>query len=269
MTRDELEKIFNKWHTSSQRIQSKLAVTFYEVKKFIESSAEIWVTESSQIEKRIKSKYQTAEEYWITRWRKGYIYYKWQGDYSRDLRSLINHPSYLLEDIVEKYNLKQPTEERTLERITQYVHNNYQYISDIDNFKSKEWWADTDIISQKLQDDCDGLAMLLKALALECGVPDWKLKVAAGFVFLPGTEQKENDLKSAQIGGHAYCLYCRNEKEWVVLDPTWEDGSEPIESRVLHKEDPRYNPQERPLFFTLTKQHIFIQEDVKILNRKS
>jgi len=194
-------------------------------------------------------------EAWNTKWPKANIKYRFQGEYYRESRTLINYPSYIAQDIVKKYNLKKNTEEETLFAILNFCDKEIPYAFDINNYNVNEMWEDSDIILQKMRDDCDGKAIVFKALALACDVPDYKIKVCAGWVIKPGT-------KSDKVG-HAYPIYLWN-NNWYVLDPTYYPDYTAVKDRKVHKDLDNYYPIEKPIWWTFTKEFCFAQKDIEL-----
>ena len=69
--------------------------------------------------------------------------------------------------------------------------------------------------------DCEDGAYLIASLMLVAGIPEWRVRVAAGWVQTGG---------GAEQGGHAYCCYCReSDNNWVALDWCYlEDPETPV-----------------------------------------
>ena len=177
------------------------------------------------------------EQFWISKWDKKVVKYKAQNKLYRDIRTLINYPSWIAEDVLSKIISKSNSinEEEKINLIMKWVHKNIKYKKDIEEWKSKEFWADSDIIFQKQNDDCDGYAIAFKTLTLAAGIPDWKVKVVAGYT-------KKNK-------GHAYCIYLNNKNQWVTADACWSDKL----GDIPHKENKKYGK----IWFTFSKEHTF------------
>ena len=177
------------------------------------------------------------KHHWINKWDKQTVKYKAQNGYYRDIRTLINYPSWIADDVLKKTGIKSKSisEKEKMNLIMKWVHNNIKYKKDIAQWKSPEFWADSDIILQQLRDDCEGYSIVLKTMTLAANIPDWKVKVVAGYT-------KNNK-------GHSYCIYLDKENKWVTADATWTDKI----GKIPHKEDTRYGN----IWFTFNKQHTF------------
>ena len=192
------------------------------------------------------------ESYWRSKWTHNPIRYKAQGDYYRDIRGLINYPSYIADEVVLFNGLKKDTDEETILNLIKWVHKNIKYQNDSVTWNANEYWADSDIILQKKVDDCDGLSYVFKTLSLVCGIPDYKVKILAGYVTDP--------MDKTKIVGHAYPIYLYNDK-WRIVDPTYyPDWNTPIKDRMDASKDGRY----KTVWFGFTKEDCFSQKKIDL-----
>ena len=183
------------------------------------------------------------KEYWVNKWSKGTVKYKAQNNLFRDIRTLINYPSWIADEVLYKIGIRQnSTDDEKLKQIIKWVNNSIKYRKDIEEWKSSEFWADSDIIFQKQLDDCDGYAIALKTLTLAANIPDWKVKVVAGYTRLNR--------------GHAYCIFLNNKNHWVTADACWSNklGTMP------HKNNKKYGI----IWFTFTKNYTFSESNKTI-----
>lgn len=200
------------------------------------------------------------ENYWNLKWPKTIIRYKSQGKVYRDVRTLINYPSYLADEIVKTKRLKKDTEDKTILAILKWIVTNYHYRFDINNpvfgGKFAEFWMDSDIAIQMKYRDCEDNAILLKALSLAAGVPDYKVHVIAGWVKDPSNPKGKV--------GHAYPTYIFEGKEYIV-DPTYyPDYRTTFDKRKTLQEDPRYNPIKNSIWWCFTKDFCFGRKQVTL-----
>jgi len=230
----------------------KVEQTLIDVQKELElKTKEIseLVAENDKLKNSLVPVESKEEEYWNNKWSRSIIRYKTQGKYYRDVRTLINYPSYIAQEIVSKNNLKKDTEEKTILALIEWCSKNIYYQFDDKNYGSPEWWADSDIILQKFIDDCDGKACAFKTLALTCDIPDYKIHIVAGWVKDP-----KNLTTSV---GHAYPTYIFENKEYPC-DPTYyPDWKTPFNKRQTLKEDKRYNPIDKSIWWCFTKEFTF------------
>jgi len=100
----------------------------------------------------------------------------------------------LLEDIA--YIKTYDTNKAKIRAILKYVHNNLRYVSDNIVWKVSEYWQTPSETESLKTGDCEDGALLIYAIAVECGIPDYQLYIVAGEV---------------QGGGHCYCVYVSEE----------------------------------------------------------
>ena len=182
------------------------------------------------------------ERYWNYKWRHNTIRHKAQDGLYRDVRSIINYPSYIAEETVLFNNLKKSTEEDTLFTILNWVVNNIKYARDMTTRKTIEFWEDSDITLQRKTGDCEDFALIFKALCLACGIPDYKVKIVAGDVVIG-----EN-----KTGGHAYPIVLY-ENKWYAFDCTYYVDKTPLKERIEVKNDNRY----KRIWWTFNKKFCF------------
>lgn len=195
-----------------------------------------------------------AADYWNSKWPKNIIRYKSQGRYYRDVRTLINYPSYLADEIVKKHKLKKNSDDLTTLAILKYVARNYTYSFDINNpnvGKFSEYWQDSDIAIQNRYRDCEDNALVIKALSLSAGVEDYKVKIVAGWVVDPKNTEKRI--------GHAYNLFLYKSK-WYTIDATYFPDFSSFDKRVEHKNNKYY----KSIWWTFSKSYCWSQKSVEI-----
>jgi len=195
--------------------------------------------------------------FWNNKWPKGKILYKAQGDYLRDVRTLLCDHSAILKKIIVTNDLIGENDNETVCKITCWCIKNIKYESDLPNFGKMEYWAHPEIVVQKGRDDCDGYACLIKSMSLVAGVDDWKMKLCAGNVANPNNPDDSI--------GHAYCIYLHegetvDNDRWVCLDGCYFPNYDRVENRIEHKRDNRY----REIWWTSTREHNFIQHDTVV-----
>lgn len=127
-----------------------------------------------------------------------------------DVRVLISANDALLQQVIEENNLKADSYDETMWRIQKWVVANLKYVGDDQNEGVSEYWQfPFETISLGIG-DCEDGAVLTASLALNAGIPSFRVRVAAGYV-QPGPQ--------AELGGHGYCVYLReSDDEFVILD---------------------------------------------------
>jgi len=177
---------------------------------------------------REKMKLEKWEKYWTKKHPKKnitYIRHETDGDYHIDVRSFFmpdfNYPSF-------KYGKIDEVALRCLVFVMEKIH----YVSDLKEFGYEEYWPFAYQTLKRKRGDCDGGAILLANIMLHNGIPNWRVRLNAGWVKEPYTSKKV---------GHAYVTYCREtDNEWVVLDWTYYPSYHNIEDRPLHKDMRKY-----------------------------
>ena len=134
------------------------------------------------------------------------------------------------------------------------------YIEDLGKTKMRDFEVkDTHTFVFKngiISHQCEDGSLLIKALCNLAGVPDYKIKVCAGWVeYGSGT------------CGHAYCIYLRDNDTWCVLDGCYYYTTTAISNRIEHKEDTKYNPKPGSIWWTFTQKYSYAQRDTAVLGR--
>jgi hypothetical protein len=91
---------------------------------------------------------------------------------------------------------------------------------------------------------CEDGAILIKSLSLVAGVPDWKIKIMAGNV---------------TGGGHAYCVYIREDEAEVILDWCYWPNRLPIASRPDRATEKNY----QAIWFTFDRMHGYAPKPIE------
>jgi hypothetical protein len=120
-----------------------------------------------------------------------------------------------------------------MQNIQKWVVCNLQYLGDdINNYTMEYWQFPFETLADKTG-DCEDGALLIASLALNAGVPSFRIRVVAGMV---------QPAPTAPQGGHGYVSYLREaDNQWVILDWCYlEDSSIPVSSKPLHKNNPYY-----------------------------
>jgi hypothetical protein len=92
--------------------------------------------------------------------------------------------------------------------------------------------------------DCEDGAILIAALAINAGIPSYRVKVAAGFVDT-GTVS----------GGHAYCIYLASDDEWRIIDWCfYQDYSVPVLQKPFAKNG-GFNNYYKDVWFTFNDEY--------------
>jgi predicted transglutaminase-like cysteine proteinase len=117
-----------------------------------------------------------------------------------------------------------------------------KYVADIESNTYTEFWQFPTETLTLGTGDCECGSILIASLLLNAGIPQYRVKVAAGWV----------DIGKGQKGGHAYCIYLREtDNEWVPLDWCFLPNNLPVQQRPTLKIDKNY----LDIWFTFNNQY--------------
>lgn len=203
-----------------------------------------------------------SRRYWESKWPESVGIYKAQGVLERDVRTLLTDRSHILEPIVKLNELDKGTDDEKIVKILKWAVRNIQYEFDQSNHGVNEYWQHPEETLYLEEGDCEDFALLIKSLALIAGIPDYKVKVCAGWVQDPRDKRKKV--------GHAYCIYLREDNpdykkwSWCIIDGTYYVDYNPVPKRIEHKQDSRYYPISQPIWWTFTLKALYSQKDVVV-----
>jgi len=207
------------------------------------------------------------QNYWDNKWPKAPIIYEGRvlktgtSTIGIDVKDFITVNDVMLEEVVRRYNLKKGTLNETAWAVQKWVCNFLTYKYDDDANKCPEFWQFPFETLQSEVGDCEDGAILIAALGTVAEIPNWKIKVAAGYV---------QESPSAPEGGHAYCIYLADRKEterkleWVILDWCYfADPKNSPEKKPLAR-DGGYNNCYKETWFTFNNEFSWNQQSLKI-----
>lgn len=125
------------------------------------------------------------------------------------------------------------TNDEKMYKIEQWVQNNIEYVSDIENYKQAELWAYPTMTLNRKSGDCEDGAFLMHSLALHAGISPDRLRTYGGLVW--------GDPYGITTAGHAWTAYKReSDDEWVIADWCYWAKDTPLDKRMTMKEDFKY-----------------------------
>ena len=119
----------------------------------------------------------------------------------------------LLEEIVKKEKFYIHKKDIAIIKILRYVKQNYNYITDFDNFKQIELWEDIDEVIANKKGDCESQNTLIYLLALATGISQDQM-----FAFTC----------NSTVGGHFAIFYFT--PEYSKIENKFQDGLFVIDS---------------------------------------
>lgn len=207
-------------------------------------------------------------DYWNNKWEKKSVIYtsrtlpKRTTEISTDVRSFICANDDIVKELIEKYDLKKKTYNETAHACQKFVVDFLTYTDDETNDGAEEFWQfPCETIASRLG-DCEDGAILMASLMINAGIPNWRVKVAAGTV---------QPQPTAPLGGHAYCIYLADRadetKEWEIHDWCYfEDSAVPTGKKYLAK-DGGYKGVYKDIWFTFNNQYAWSNEISKVEGR--
>ena len=179
-----------------------------------------------------------------------------------DVKNFISANDEVLKKYIEKYGLKKETHNETAHAIQKFIVENFKYAYDNDSEGIPEYWQfpyESLIDGQTTGFDCEDGAILMASLMLNCGIPSYRVKVAAGYV---------KQSPTAPSCGHAYVLYLadreEDNQEWIIADWCYyQDVELKCEDKPLAKEG-GYNGCYGEIWWTFNDQYSWSNEEVRI-----
>jgi hypothetical protein len=143
-------------------------------------------------------------------------------------------------------------------KLESYQGKFIDYIGDIEENETYEFWQFPFETIRSGRGDCEDGAILMASLAINAGIPSFRVKVAAGDV----------DDNLGNFGGHAYCIYLASDDEWRIIDWCWyEDPEISILKKPLARKGGQYNSYKNT-WFTFNNQYSWNQTELDILVSK-
>jgi len=203
-----------------------------------------------------------------------------------DVKSFIFDNDAIMKYIISKYNLKKSSNDDTILSIQQFICDGHMqdffadfdftvsplsnsfrnrptktltYASDI-KYQTLDYWLFPFETAATGYGDCEDGAIWIASLAINAGVPNWRVKIAIGNVsnrsdypLAPSFDdvplgQWNNRPPHPTIpnwrlseGGHTYCIYLASDDEWRVIDWCYfPDQNISTLNKLLAKNNKRY-----------------------------
>jgi hypothetical protein len=145
-----------------------------------------------------------------------------------DVKTMVASNDDFLKKVISHYNLKGSTHDETVHNIQKWVVQHITYLGDnINNYTMEYWQFPFETLADKTG-DCEDGSLLMASMAINAGVPAFRVRVVAGMV---------QPAPTAPEGGHGYMSYLREtDNQWVIIDWCYlEDSSVPVSLKPLHK----------------------------------
>jgi hypothetical protein len=190
-----------------------------------------------------------------------------------DVKAFILDNDEIMKRIIARYSLKKETHDDTILAIQKWVCRGkilegtssekpvLTYTGDLDENDTYEFWQFPFETVSSNRGDCEDGAILIASLAINAGVPAYRVKVAAGDVTNRHLVTSESQVSE---GGHAYCIYLASDGEWRNIDWCYyEDSDTPVLQKPLSKNG-GYKECYKDTWFTFNNQFAWNQTSLSI-----
>jgi hypothetical protein len=187
------------------------------------------------------------ENYWDNKRQKNVVAYKGRAIPKRkndggiglqekvqiDVRTMVTPNDAIIQRVLSKHGIVGRFPDETMWNIQRWVVGNISYLGDdVKNYTMEYWQFPFETLADKTG-DCEDGAILIASLAINAGIPSYRVRVVAGNV---------QPSPTAPQGGHAYASYLReSDNQWVIIDWCYfQDSNTQIDKKMLQKTNPYY-----------------------------
>jgi hypothetical protein len=172
-----------------------------------------------------------------------------------DVRNMITVPDAILLQVIQDNDLKADSVDETMLRVQKWVVKNIKYVSDDENEGASEFWQFPFETLAIGIGDCEDGALLIASLAINAGIPSFRVRVNAGIV---------KEAPTAPEGGHGYCTYLAEDGDWRVIDWCYfEDSEVVIKDKPIFKNNQYY----KDIWFSFNHIHSFGNKEYELSGR--
>lgn len=195
---------------------------------------------------RLQKNINSEADKWNNKWAKKRIEYVVDGVIKMDVRNLIVTKSTIMEPALNSL-VGKPSDEIAIGCLKK-VKARVKYYSDMNLHQTAEYWQYPEETWQTRTGDCEDGALLLASLMVMAGVPNYRVKVACGWVKVKGKKE-----------GHAYVIYLADDGEWYTLDWCyWPTESVKNFKKLPHKDNVKYED----IWWTFNNEYGWSQTNV-------
>jgi predicted flap endonuclease-1-like 5' DNA nuclease len=213
-------------------------------------------------------------EYWNRKWKTAPIIYtgralrgeSYKKQIDADVKAFIKENDAILWHVIKQAGLRKDTPNETALAIQNFVCNFLKYKYDDETVDCPEFWLFPFESIQSEIGDCEDGAILIAALLINAGIPNWRVKVCAAQVFADPVFAPSD----TELGGHAYCIYLADREkserklEWVILDWCYlQDPEVPIEEKPLARNGGQEGAY-REVWFTFNDENSWAQSSFEV-----
>ncbi|MEY4342718.1 MAG: hypothetical protein RL736_514 [Pseudomonadota bacterium] len=169
-----------------------------------------------------------------------------------DVKTMLTTNDSIVKKIIRDKAITGTNNDEKMLNIQKWVVTNIKYIGDNLSSGVVEYWQFPFETLRLGTGDCEDGALLIAALAVNSGVPAFRLRVVAGFV---------QPAPTAPQGGHGYVAYLReSDNQWVAIDWCYlQDSNTPVASKPILKNNTVY----KNMWFTFNNEYSWSQKELE------
>jgi len=169
-----------------------------------------------------------------------------------DVKTMLTTNDSIIKKIIRDKNITGANNDEKMLNIQKWVVTNIKYIGDNLSSGVVEYWQFPFETLRLGTGDCEDGALLIAALAINSGIPSFRLRVVAGFV---------QPAPTAPQGGHGYVAYLReSDNQWVAIDWCYlQDSNTPVPLKPILKNNLVY----KNMWFTFNNEYSWSQKELE------
>jgi Transglutaminase-like superfamily len=169
-----------------------------------------------------------------------------------DVKTMLTTNDSIIKKIIRDKNITGANNDEKMLNIQKWVVTNIKYIGDNLSEGVVEYWQFPFETLRLGTGDCEDGALLITALAINLGIPSFRLRVVAGFV---------QPAPTAPQGGHGYVAYLReSDNQWVAIDWCYlQDSNTPVPLKPILKNNLVY----KNMWFTFNNEYSWSQKELE------
>jgi transglutaminase-like putative cysteine protease len=169
-----------------------------------------------------------------------------------DVKTMLTTNDTIIKKIIKEKNITGANNDEKMLNIQKWVVTNIKYIGDNLSEGVVEYWQFPFETLRLGTGDCEDGALLIAALAINSGIPSFRLRVVAGFV---------QPAPTAPQGGHGYVAYLReSDNQWVAIDWCYlQDSNTPVPLKPILKNNLVY----KNMWFTFNNEYSWSQKELE------
>ena len=169
-----------------------------------------------------------------------------------DVKTMFTANDEVVKNIINKSNITVASNDEKMLNIQNWVCTNLKYIGDNLSEGVVEYWQFPFETITLATGDCEDGALLIAALAVNMGIPSFRLRVVGGFV---------QPAPTAPQGGHGYVAYLReSDNQWVAIDWCYlADPQVPVSQKPILKNNTVY----KTMWFTFNNEYSWSQKELE------